>query len=167
MRIFEIIADSWYSSNLLEMARNRADAVRIVESKQRQLNEHLVKYFYFDDQSKNHWVSEMLNFIGELDDIYLKPKNTRLSSKIYYDVLFDALFGHGTQVIKKWIQRMVTNEYKNTQMTGLTIDQVWYCIHQFYEWLCPLLGNDVYSDQLFINNQLVHDKLIKIMKNVK
>jgi hypothetical protein len=166
MKIIEIIADTILTMPIMEMARKRADAIKVVESKQRPLNQHLIKCFYFDYQSKNHWISEISGFIMELDDIYLKPNDRRLPQNIYYDILYNQLFGHGVQVIKKWLMYFTSSSYSNTRRTGLTIEQVSWCLNQFYIWLCPLLEKDLYEQEYYKNNNVLYDKIIELLNNV-
>lgn len=163
MKIIDIIADNILNMPIMEMARKRADAIKIVESKQRPLNEHLIKCFYFEDQAKNHWISEISSFIMEIDDIYLKPNERRLSQQIYYNILYDQLFGHGVQVIRKWLMYFTSTSYSQTSRTGLTIEQVSWCLNQFYMWLCPLLEKDLYENEYYKNNNLLYDKIVELL----
>lgn len=159
MRIFEIIADSLLDTKLMEMAMARAAATQLVTNKQKIINDHLIKYLYFDDQASTHWSVELTGFIREINNIYLKPKSTRLNKKVYYDRLFEDFYGHGTNVLEDTIDDFIRKNYKFIKLSGLTIQQTWWCMKQFYEWLCPLLSEDTFRIQYKNDQSLIPNKL--------
>lgn len=146
MKIKELLADQLARTSLFEMAYERKNAMMKVDAIEKPLNEHLIKYFYFEDHAKNHWLSEILSFISVIDDIYLKPKSSKLSAKIYYQYLFEHYYGHGDNVLVKKIQKLVKIDYSDCERTGLSYQQLWWAMKQFYLWLCPLLENDKYEE---------------------
>jgi hypothetical protein len=160
--ILDILADKLLATPIMEMARDRAFAIQTVANKQYVLNAHIIKYLYFNDSAQNHWLKEISGFITEINRIYLKPKSTRLSKKVYFDKLFEDDYGHGTNILEDIIDDMVSNDYKNSSTSGLSIQQVWWGMKQFYMWLCPLLETDNYRQLLKQNPNLLKQKLDQI-----
>jgi hypothetical protein len=164
MKLIDLFADRLLDTKLIEMAISRRDAIGELLAKQKPLNEHLIKYFYFEDQAKNHWMNEIYSFISDVNWLYLKPKSKKLSKEMYFEYLFEAYYGHGTNVLTGKIGNFTSGEYRNCQKSGLSIEQVWWAMKQFYTWLCPILESDKYQEMLKANNQFIENKLNELQK---
>lgn len=167
MKLHELFADKLLQTPLMEMAVERADAIKKIMNIEYRLNENLIKYLYFDDQAKNHWITEIKGFILPIDDILLKPKNKRLSKEIYFKELFENSYGQGTQSIIKRIKSFLVKDYSKCGRTGLSIEQVHWAMKQFYIWLCPLLEADEYSNQSDEDERLVQSILDELIIKAK
>lgn len=143
MKLIELFADKLLDTPIMEMAVKRKKAIEQVTRKKYQIAMHFIKLIIFNDQAKNHWISELKNWINELDQLELKPNSTRLAGKVYFEILFNEFYGHGTSVLAKQIRTLLQDpEYKNCQRTEISIPEVHSKLKQIYAKLCKDLGND-------------------------
>lgn len=159
MKLIELFADKLLTTPLMEMAMERATVVAHIASFERKLNEHIIKYCFFEDQARKQWLSEISTFIEEINDVFLKPKNRKLDKQVYYDKLFEDFYGHGDSTVERIIKKFVKEDYSKTSRSGLSVWQVHWCMKQFYEWLCPLIATKEYSELINENQFILQNKL--------
>ena len=115
-------------TTLFEMAFERKKAKNTVTSLSFNIIEHLTKIYIFENAvDKNHWMNELNNWLLEIDRIYLKPKNTKLSKQeIYNWILIDAAPHYSVEFLEKTSKRL-SKQYP-------------YKMHSIdYEWLLQKL----------------------------
>ena len=105
MRIFEILTDKILDLPLFEMAMERKHVIQNVRGLSAPLALHLIKYYAFDDQAKNHWLSEITSFLEQIDSYTLKPKGKKLDGSQYYSLLWDEPLGNGVE----WLEKTINN----------------------------------------------------------
>jgi hypothetical protein len=111
MRLDEIVA----GSPLLEMAYAQKKAESIITGLEKPINDHLLKLWTMpSSEYAAHWMTELSNWIDEVSEIVLKPKNRRPTANFYYRILFDEPFG-GAELPN------ITSRLKRIQRQGYTL----------------------------------------------
>ena len=90
MRIHEILSDK----PLFEMSYSRKKAELMVSSLEKPINDHLLKLLVVDDnQNRDHWTNELLEWLDEVAEIRLKSDNKTPPAFFYYRNLYEEPFG--------------------------------------------------------------------------
>lgn len=155
-----LIADS----PLMEMAIERKNALSEIRNYQYKLNEHLIKCFYYNNRARDHWIIEIITYLKRIDNLYLKPKNVKLSADDYFKILYDEPFGHGTQIIVKQL-KLLKNDYKTCTKFGLDEEQIRHSLFDFYNTICIEFEKDIFIDNLDKNPKYITQLLDNIIKN--
>jgi len=146
MRLFDIIFDRLTDIPLIEMAYRRKTAIDAVRSYAPTISLHLVKYYAFDDQAKNHWVVELDNYFEEINRIVLKPNNKKLSGDTYYSLLWDEPLNNGVGFITNVIERLSKKEYKNCKRSALTDAKIYENCEKILHVISYDIANNKYTD---------------------
>ena len=105
MRIREFVLDVIIQTRLFEMAFKRKNAIDKVRGYQSTLINHLIKIFMFkDSENRNHWSSEVNNYLYDIQDIKLKGTNQPLESSMLFELMFNEPIGHLNTVDKMMIR---------------------------------------------------------------
>lgn len=88
------LADILIRDPVLEMAYTQKRAETIITDLEKPVNDHLLKIWTVPESvQRDHWLTELVNWIDEISEIILKPSNRRPSADFYYRILFDEPFG--------------------------------------------------------------------------
>jgi hypothetical protein len=105
-------------SDLLEMNIPRDRAIAITENLEDQINAHLIKLLGMiaDDGVRNHWKKELHAWFRRLAAFRLKSKGKQkgmpLQAKVYYDHLYDHMYGgHEVQNVGTMLRLLVQDGY--------------------------------------------------------
>lgn len=109
MRVDEVLARP-----LMEMSYPKKKAEVIITGLEKEINNHLLKLMVLPETHRDrpHWRREVLNWLDEVMEIRLKPRDTTGSVKFYYNILFDEPFG-GVEVanVAGRLRRLARNGY--------------------------------------------------------
>lgn len=87
------------SDVLLEMAYTQKKAERVITSLERPINDHLLKFWTIPASlNRDAWTDDLVNWIGEVAEIVLRPTNARPPHIFYYKLLFFEPFGGGAEI---------------------------------------------------------------------
>jgi hypothetical protein len=87
------------SDVLLEMAYTQKKAERVIAGLEKSLNDHLLKLWTIPDSlDRSIWIEDLVDWIGEIAEIVLRPRNARPSHIFYYRLLFFEPFGGGVEI---------------------------------------------------------------------
>jgi hypothetical protein len=119
-------------SDLLEMNIPRDRAIAITENLEDQINAHLIKLFGMtaDDGVRNHWKKELRAWFRRLAAFRLKGKGKQkgmpLPAKVYYDHLYDHMYGgHEVQNVNTVLRLLVEDGYaRNTEPVGKIVTRL-------------------------------------------
>lgn len=142
MKLFELFLDRLNETTLFEMAKSRKDAKNLITSLSPQIVKHLVKLFVFNSpENKNHWISEIDNWVLEIDDIYLKPSNKKLDWQTIYNwMIFDSSPYYSASYINGIVNRWKKTQYVDVQMYDYDAEIVLNQILRIIENVCKDLS---------------------------
>jgi hypothetical protein len=84
MKIKEILLDKFLETKIFEMAYSRQRAWEVVHGKSKPLTDHIIKLLTMPNaRDRYHWVNEINVWIEDIQDIILKPGNSRLKERDY------------------------------------------------------------------------------------
>ena len=87
------------SDVLLEMAYTQKKAERVIAGLEKSINDHLLKLWTIPNaMERDGWIEDLVDWIGEVAEIVLRPGNTRPSHIFYYKLLFFEPFGGGVEI---------------------------------------------------------------------
>ncbi|MGI0076351.1 MAG: hypothetical protein ACREAU_02970 [Nitrosopumilaceae archaeon] len=113
MKLKELLAEWLEQTELFEMAYSRQDAWRIVNGLSYPLAEHIVKILIMPNSEHIiHWKKEIVQWIGKMQDIILKPQNRRLKFEEYKQWLISQ-----PEYQAKRIADRIKSQYKNEKIT--------------------------------------------------
>jgi hypothetical protein len=124
MKVYEIVTDWLICSPLFEMAYKRKFATDKIRELAPNIAEHLVKVLAFNDEAKNHWITEINTWVRKINNITLKPKGNKLPADTYYELLWDEPLNNGVPFITHMIESMVRHEYENVSRSNLSDQQI-------------------------------------------
>ena len=126
MKILEIMGEFLSTTKIFEIAFERKQAKNAVTSLSPLIFEHLLKLFVFKDTSSiNHWCNELDNCFDNIDKIYDKPSNKKLSKyDIYNWLVLDAAPHYTTEYVDKWIIKLSKTKYQGIQVNDYDSDWV-------------------------------------------
>ncbi len=115
MKLTEILA----AQALLETAysqNSQNNAELIVTGLEKSINNHLLMLWTMPDSvDASHWLTEVLNWLDEVNEIMLKPDNRRPAAAFYFRILFDEPFGGAeVQNLTSRLRRLQRQSYKFT-----------------------------------------------------
>jgi hypothetical protein len=97
------------------MAYTQKKAESVITGLEKPVNDHLLRLWAMPGSDhRDHWLSELANWIDEIGEIILKPNNRRPASEFYYRILFDEPFG-GAELPN------ITSRLKRLQRQGYTL----------------------------------------------
>lgn len=102
MTFRDFILDWLSKTTLFELAYERQHGKLQISGRSMQLVKHLIKYFYFEQNKDSaHWLNEIDNWIGEIDDVVFKPDNKKLPFDGYVKLLIEQPLEHGVKDIDR------------------------------------------------------------------
>lgn len=125
MRLYDIICDKIINSRLLEMALERRVCMDKVRDLSLPLSLHLIKYYAFGDQEKNHWLTEINSFLVKISTLRTKPNSKRLKPDVYYSLLWDEPLNNGVSALQDTIELLQADEYAKCIRSDLTEYQIY------------------------------------------
>ena len=132
-------------TDLFEMAFERKKAIQIVEGHAKEIANHFVKVLTFADKGlQQHWLTELNNFLNDIDDVYVKPNNKRLKPLEYKKYLWEGWLGHGALAIQQ-IQKHLLRQYLNVERSDLTPYQIAEILEKAYHNISYDLANNKYA----------------------
>ena len=154
-------------NQLNEMANDRKIVIRKITERKQQLNEHLVKYFYYTDNSNKHWLTEIeahLKFISKQKSAH---NNGFLSKKSYNEILFCG--ENNIDAKKSLVDEYISTFLNNPQpmiKSGLTVEAITDCMNSFYNWICEVFEKGTYQKTEAKDTSIIEKALDKL-KNKK
>ena len=90
MGLTEVVADQ----PELKMAYTEKKAESVITGLEKPINDYLLMVWAMpESEHRAHWLNELANWIDEVGEIILKPKNRRPMADFYCRILFDEPFG--------------------------------------------------------------------------
>jgi hypothetical protein len=122
VKLLDILSET----KLFEMARYRKDAKDKVTSLSPQIFAHLLKFQVLElAQAERHWMQELDSWFYQIDDMTLKPTNSKPSKKDLVNWLwFDASPTYNGAYVTKIVKRMKATEYANVSFREINSDEV-------------------------------------------
>jgi hypothetical protein len=136
---------------LLEMSMKRAAALVDLRGAARPLNLHLIYLFGYraSEETRTHWLNEVLNWLDDVASITLKPDDNRLTERDYYTYLFDERFGPNLVRNVTASHRRIQREKPGLGKPIMADDQIWERMKTFHaEFAKRASKGDPYDDLL-------------------
>lgn len=136
------------------MSISRRDLLRKIESKQYTILIHLLKlYCFYNNQSKNHWITELKTEIGFFSDATIKSSNSKLKTKDYYDNLTDYL--NDTSIANRLDEiidklGVYDEAYKQAMLDIIKISNIKTDLDTFYKELSTSLSSGLYTNEILL-----------------
>lgn len=118
MKLFEMLGDYLLATNLVEMARDRSDAKRIVTEASDVAMEHLLKLFVFNSpENTSHWCTEIDAALVRIFRIKLKQNKKRPDwQNLYNWFVFDASQHYNEEWIDEFVSFSKYTDYKDVPL---------------------------------------------------
>ena len=138
------VLDILINTPLFEMAYERRKAIEIVNSRSRNIVLHLLKIFAISgNKDRNHWMSEIDSWLGDINDIFLKPKRKRPSKQDLYNwLLIENVPDYDAGFAKRNIAIWKNNSYNSYQFNDIDAEFVMNKIVSILEKVVEDISND-------------------------
>ena len=134
MRIGEILT----RIPLEEMSYSRKKAEAVITGLEKPINDHLLKLLVVESSEREHWTTELLEWLDEVAEIRLKPNHWPGPASFYYRIMFDEPFGGAeNENIARRIRRIARQGYVLRQDVDLgTIEERLRSFHEGFARAC-------------------------------
>lgn len=125
MRLFEIITDRILNSKVMEMALEKSRCIDKIRDLSFPLSIHLIKYYAFDDQAKNHWLTEINSYLIQINHYRIKPNSKKLKAEVYYQLLWDEPLNNGVKFIDDTLYTLQGDQYSTCKRSSLSSHEIY------------------------------------------
>lgn len=122
------------TSSAYEMAKERKDVIKTLDSLGDRLSEHLGKILIYSNsdihrQAINHWIGEVSSWCQTIGAYVLKPNSKKLSPKEYLKYVFEGYAESEKELSWRLIETEAsyrrTNSYTEVELTSERLELAW------------------------------------------